>query len=299
MRRVFQVLLVLLILADLGASLRHDLALNCWRQGSERLRERDNAGALALLRRAERGAPGSRPIAYDTGVALYRLGDLTRARERFAAASQAADPLLRTAALYNLGNCAFRQGEVAAGRKEKTAGKEEKAAGDQGGTENRRGDAQRLFQEAARHYEQVLVFAPGAADARHNLGVVRSRLAGLASTARSAERSSEGERAGGERGAEGAGKGAGKGAGRDGKEGKEGRGGEASAGRRAPDGKGTSGRSPGDGSRGAVPPGKAEPQLSREASELLLNEARGREAGSAFLPAKGERGRQVRPDKDW
>lgn len=298
MRRVVEILLVLLLLADLGASLRHDLALSCWRQGSERLAERDNAGALALLRRAERGAPGSRAIAYDTGVALYRQGDLTQARERFAAASQAADPLLRTAALYNLGNCAFRLGEVAAGRKEE-AGKEEKGADDQNRPESGRQDAQRLFQEAARHYEQVLVFDPGSADARHNLGVVRSRQAGLeraaGSASRSAEGRSEGERAANERGKEYAGRGAGK----DGKEGKEGRGGEASAGRRAPDGKGSAGRSPGDGSRGAVPPGKAAPQLSREASELLLNEARGRETGSAALPAKGERGRQARPDKDW
>jgi len=289
MRRLVQALLVMLLLADLAASLRHDLALYSWRRGSELLRRGDHAGALVLLRRAGRLAPGSLPIAYDTGVALYRLGEWQKARESFAAASRTSVPGLRTAALYNLGNCVFRQGERAAGVEKTKAGNGERPG-------EGREAAGRLFQEAARRYEQVLACAPGAADARHNLTVVHSRQA---EPLRGAGAAAPGAHPGKEAGREQAGGDpTGKGPGQRGMEGEGARrAGEASPDRRGASGRETAGTPPGDPFAAAA--GKARPSLTRAASERLLNEARGREKMSPAHSAQGERGRQARPEKDW
>lgn len=269
-RRSILAIITFLFLAGLGIILRYDLAMLAWRQGNDRLRAGDYREAMALLRRAADGLPHSLPIAFDTGVAHYRLGDLQGARDRFATASAAAEPGMWTAALYNMGNCAFRQGEKVA-------------------TTDRLA-AQRLFQEAAREYEQALAIAPGAADARHNLAVVRARLADLAGGAGRGSRS----------GAAQSGDRAGKGADQEGKQGKEARKeGESSTGRRTESGKETAGRSPGDRSDSPAHSRKTSPKLTRDEAERLLNEARGREAMSAALPAKGARGRLARPDKDW
>jgi hypothetical protein len=268
-RRATPAIAVFLVLAGLGVLLRHDLALQAWRQGNDRLAAGDNGAALAFLQKAERGRPSSLPISFDTGVALYRLGDFPQARARFAAA--AADPGLRASARYNLGNCAFRQGEKA-------------AATDRDG-------AKRLFQEAAGEYQQALVGAPGAADARHNLAVVRARLADLAVAAGKGG-GSEAARSGNEP--------AGKGAAQSGKEGKQARReGDEANGRQSEKSPETAGRPSGDKSEAPVQARKAAPPLSRAEAERLLNEARGREAISAPLATKGERARLARPEKDW
>jgi hypothetical protein len=270
-RRAIPAIVIFLFLAGLGVILRHDLALLAWRQGNDLLRAGDYHGAVAFLHRADCGTPNSLPIAFDTGVALYRLEDFQQARARFVIASASDDLALRGAARYNLGNCAFRQGE-------KVASADRQAA-------------RRFFQEAAREYEQTLVIAPGAADARHNLAVVRKRLADLGVDAGRDARSNAAQ-SGNER--------AGNGDAKSGKEGKEARrGGESATGRRAESSKETAGRSPGDKSDAPAHSGKAQPKLTRDEAERLVNEARGGKTMSAALPAKGDRGRLARPDKDW
>lgn len=274
--RAIPAVITALFLAGLGVTARHDLTLLAWRQGTDLLRAGDYRGALALLGRADRGTPRFLPVAFNAGVARYRLGDFQGARERFAVAAASDDPLLRGAARYNLGNCAFRQGERLA--------------------VTDREAARRLFQEAAREYRQALAISPGAADARHNLAFVGTRLADQAGAGGRDSRS----------GADQSGDRAGNGAAQSGTQGKEAkREGESSngTGRRKESGKEsgkeTAGRSPGDRPEASAQSGKAQQQLTSNEAERLLNEARGREAISASLSTKGDRGRLARPEKDW
>jgi len=257
-----------LCLAGLGLMLRHDLALLAWREGRQALAGGEHQRALrALQRAAQGGRQGSAQLAFDTGIALYRLEDFPRARALFALASAADEPRLRTAALYNSGNCAFREAE-------------QKAASD-------RGAAGILLQQASLDYGRALAADPGAADARQNLALARTRLAAL-------QGAGEGEggtgpaKPGGARGAkDGGGK---ESPPRTGKT--EGEQGEA-RGERAP------GRTPGKPASRAAQQGKPRPQLTRDHAERLLSEARGREAFAARLPGSGGAARLAPPDKDW
>jgi tetratricopeptide (TPR) repeat protein len=263
-------LITLLALTGLAVTMRHDLVLLAWRQGNDRLRAGDYRGALSALHRAAAGMPHVLPLAFNAGVAHYRLGEYQEARSRFAAAAASADPALRGAARYNLGNCAFRQGE----RLVVTC----------------RPAAMRLFQEAVREYEQALAITPSAVDASHNLAVVRIRLAGLAG----------GEDRDSRSGAAQSGDRAGNDTARSGIQDEEAlREGESSVGRRTEHDKETAGRSPGDKSDSPAQSDKALPKLTRDEAERLLNEARGREALSAAPTAKEGRGRLARPEKDW
>jgi len=277
-RRSLRLLTALLFLAVLALMLRHDLGQLAWRQGRERLSSGDHRAALALLSRAGNCSPDSLPIAFATGVAHYRLGEFRQARSRFQAASAAADPALRSAALYNLGNCAFRMGDKA-------------PAGD-------RQAAAALFREAEREYRRALALDPGAADARHNLALAGTRLSALAG-ASPGEAPSGVERSGDE--------GRGPSAASDGEKGGEGRArraGEAGAGQRTERGEelGKEGAPrPASADRSAAParPGAGRPTLTRDQAERLLSEARGREALPSAPPGQLTVGRQARPDRDW
>lgn len=273
-RRLLGSMVALLLVAGLLLALGNDLALRAWRQGRERLGAGDPQGALALLHQAERRRPGSYPVAFDSGVAYYRLGLLTEAAERFTAASRASDPLLRSAALYNLSNCLIRQGQRG-------------AAGDRQGS-------RRLYQQAAGEYQRALALLPDAADARHNLSVARLLLS---------EQSGSGRAGGGSaRRGTGSSGAAGKeeGAARRGKEGgAAGRAESTGAAREKGRLAGESGAHREERSRAVAPAGKGRHQLSRDQAERLLNEARRGEAVSAALQVKGAPGRQARPEKDW
>jgi tetratricopeptide (TPR) repeat protein len=286
MRRLLSVLLLILVMAGLAATWRHDLAVSRQRQGRELLAAGDPRGALELLRRAERGGLDSAELAFDAGMALYRLGAFPLARERFARASGAAEPGLRAAALYNLGNCAFRLGEKERGGDHPRGGVRLKEGGEQqqGGV-----DRQGLLQEAARRYGEVLALAP-AADARHNLAVVRSRLAGPPGAPPAAP---SGEaKPGNESAASGAAP--------KGNQGAEGNGGsQASREQRGETPREAAGRPQHSLPDAPGRAGKGPSELTKDAAERLLNEARGREANSGPLASQRERGRQARPDRDW
>ncbi len=65
--------------------------------------------ALEGFRDAEVSFPESSELAYNRGVALYRLGDWDGAKEAFASALSTRDSALEQKAKYNLGNCAYSQ----------------------------------------------------------------------------------------------------------------------------------------------------------------------------------------------
>lgn len=267
-RRAIRALVALLALAGLAAVVRHDLAMLAWRKGDNLLRAGDFRGAAAAYRRAD-GVSPSLPVLFKEGVALYRLGEFRQAASRFTAASAAAEPRLRAAARYNMGNCAFRQGERL-------------AATDQQG-------ARRFFREASAEYEQVLAIPPGAADARQNLAVVRARLAGAAGMEgedpRKRPQASDADRTG--NGATGKGKGE-----------ERQHSGDQSAGRERESGKEGANRSRSGKPDTPAHGKKSAPKLTRDEAEQLLNEARGREAVSTAFPVRGI-GRAARPEKDW
>lgn len=63
--------------------------------------------ALTALQRAEVESPGSAEIAYNRGVAHYRLGQFDKAAGAFGDALRTRDPALEAKAKFNLGNCSY------------------------------------------------------------------------------------------------------------------------------------------------------------------------------------------------
>lgn len=273
-RRLLGGMVALLLLAGVLLALGNDLALLAWRQGRERLGAGDHQGALALLERANHRLPGACPIAFDTGVAYYRLGRLAEAADRFAAAARATEPHLRSAALYNLGNCLVRQGQRG-------------AAGDRQGS-------LRLYQRAVSAYQRCLALLPEGADARHNLAVARllvSEQTGSGGAGRGAAGRGTGA-SGAPRKEESAVRGSTEG-------GAAGRAEASGAARETERLAGGAGAGREERSQGVAQAGKGANELSREQAERLLNEARRGEAVSGALQVKGAPGRQARPEKDW
>ena len=258
-----------LLLAGIGVSLRYDLALFHWQQGKERLAGGKPRAALAALDKAATDFRGSPELKLDAGGAHYRLGEFRQAGELFREALASRDPEVKGAALYNLGNCAYRLHLQKLGTDRDTA--------------------RRLLQEAQQHYERSLALCP-ADDARYNLGVVRARLtawerieggAAGKDTAASAPAAST---SGNEREEKG-----GDGKSRDAREGERSR---------------RTGREKGSDGAPTEEPGardgaKRNADLGREEAEQMLNEARKRE--KALLPVGGgmARGESARPSKDW
>ncbi len=65
--------------------------------------------ALEGFRDAEVSFPESSELAYNRGVALYRLGSFDEAKAAFASALSTRDLALEQKAKFNLGNCAYSQ----------------------------------------------------------------------------------------------------------------------------------------------------------------------------------------------
>jgi len=81
--------------------------------GNRLYREGKYADAEALYREAQKSLPESPEINFNLGNVAYRKGNYDEAEEHFRAAIESANATgeLRKKALYNLGNCAFRNGE--------------------------------------------------------------------------------------------------------------------------------------------------------------------------------------------
>ncbi|MFN7961122.1 MAG: tetratricopeptide repeat protein [Thermoanaerobaculia bacterium] len=104
----------------------------------------DFGTAAQEFERRAREAPEDPALRLALGSARYQLGEIEEAVRAWGSLLTTAEPRLREAALYNLGNAAYRQG--------------------------------RLF-DAERFFENALELDPKDADAQANLALVRRRLA--------------------------------------------------------------------------------------------------------------------------
>lgn len=81
-------------------------------KGNKQYDRKDFAKAIELYDRASVKAPESAIVAFNKGDALFKKGDLEKAREQFQqAASKTKSLPFESKAWYNLGNCAFEEGK--------------------------------------------------------------------------------------------------------------------------------------------------------------------------------------------
>jgi tetratricopeptide (TPR) repeat protein len=253
---------LLFFLALLGLTLRQDLANLARVQGQARLQAGDVAGAERLRERVLALGSEVTDLDYNLGVAHYRKGAFTLARQRFSEALATAEPGLAAAIHYNLGNTHFRQGEGLA--------RHDTAA------------AAAHFREAMADYRRVLSLTPRATDADANLRLAQVRYTTLAARAAPGTRRSP-ERDSGRQGEGGADQG-------------DRRRSESTAvqGKAAPGAAQEAARA--DASAGA---GKARRDLTRSEAERLLNDARGRELAVGLPHVGRHAGQLAGPEKDW
>jgi len=76
------------------------------KEGNKLLTEYKYADALAAYDKAAEKLPDSAAVAYDRGIALYRLGEFDKAEPAFQDALKSANTELEAKAKYNLGRCA-------------------------------------------------------------------------------------------------------------------------------------------------------------------------------------------------
>lgn len=260
-RRPIRLLVILACLAALLPALRADLASLAAHQGSARLRAGDVTTAEAAFTYAVKLGSDAAALSYNLGVIRYQKGDFARAQRHFDAAIASAEPSLLAAAHYNRGNSLVRQaGQLPV---------QERQA------------ATILLQRALADYKRTLALVPGAADARHNLALVQTRLNTLATapsrpehpggadndqrrstTAASLQASAPRAEA------------------------------RAAAGNQAPAGQ------PADGpDTGAIEPSRE--ALTHAEATQLLNDVRGRERPLGLLRDDRAPGRSAAPDRDW
>ena len=99
--------------------------------------------ALKELVDAQVEKPEDVLLKYNIGQTHYRMRNYPEAEEAFLSAAASGDPVLEPKALYNLGNCAYRQGKL---------------------------------EEAVAHYQKTLELDPEDEDARFNLEFVREEI---------------------------------------------------------------------------------------------------------------------------
>ena len=110
--------------------------------------------ALDAYDKASVDAPESPQIYFNKGAVHYRKGDYPKARELFEQASlKTKDLSLEARAQYNLGNCAFREGE-------RQRDSDLKKSMDQ-------------LKSAVLHYQRALELDPELKDAAHNIEIAR------------------------------------------------------------------------------------------------------------------------------
>lgn len=137
-------LVLLLALGALApAPARADGASSLVRQGLERYRTKDFAGAQKAFIQAQVQEPDAPEIAFDLGNARYRAGDFESAFSSYSDALRNAPDDLKAKILYNRGNAAYRSGRL---------------------------------QDAVRDYEAALKRNAGDEDARLNLAFVKRRM---------------------------------------------------------------------------------------------------------------------------
>lgn len=158
-RQIVLSALFLLACAVLTLALRQDLAHLAVKQGDERLRAGDAAGAQAAFDRAIALGADAAPLRYNLGVGYFRKGEFDKAMGMFDAALTTAGPELAAAVYFNRGNSSYRAAERRFPHDRLAAGK--------------------LFQTAVADYGQALARTPNADDARDNLSLAQTRLAAM------------------------------------------------------------------------------------------------------------------------
>lgn len=122
--------------------------------GVEAYEREDYKGAMDEFGRQLKRMQESEALHFNLGAAAYKAGDFGKALEAFAKAVTSADPQLRAAAEYNLGNTLFQRGAAAQEPDKK----------------------KREWNDALQHYEQALQVEPQNKNAEHNRDVVRKLL---------------------------------------------------------------------------------------------------------------------------
>jgi hypothetical protein len=152
-RAIGPVFLALSILAAAGPA-HADSAGRLVKRGNDSYRRGDLDGAAGYYDLASVKVPESPVIEFDQGNVEYMRGDFAAARDRFEeAALKSRDLTLEAQALYNIGNCAFRQGQRQA--------------------DSDLEKALEFFKESVQYYSAALEKEPGMPDAAHNLEVAR------------------------------------------------------------------------------------------------------------------------------
>ena len=146
-------LLAFLILA-VSVPVLADSAGKLVKRGNDSYDRGDLDGATEYYELASVKIPESPIVEFNIGNIEYMRGDFAAARSRFEeAALKSRDLYLEAQALYNIGNCAFRQGQRQA--------------------DSDLEKALEFFKESVEYYSAALEKEPGMPDAAHNLEVAR------------------------------------------------------------------------------------------------------------------------------
>ncbi len=150
---IYRALLALVMLAA-SAPVMADSAGRLVRRGNDSFDRGDFDGAAEYYELASVKIPESPIVEFNFGNVEYMRGDFAAARGRFEEAALASRDLsLEAQALYNIGNCTFRQGQRQA--------------------DSDLEKALEFFKESVEHYSVALEKEPGMPDAAHNLEVAR------------------------------------------------------------------------------------------------------------------------------
>jgi len=143
----------------LGVSLGLIFPGNGWGKntGVEAYEKADYKGAGEIFKKQLERMPSSEKLHFNSGAAAYKQGEYGKALESFAKAVTSSDPVLRSAAEYNLGNTLYRRG---AAQKEKVSKIKE-------------------WKSAVEHYDQALNVAPKSGEAKYNRDLVQRMIEDL------------------------------------------------------------------------------------------------------------------------
>ena len=143
----------------LGVSLGMIFPGNGWGKntGVEAYEKADYKGAGEIFKKQLERMPSSEKLHFNSGAAAYKQGEYGKALESFAKAVTSSDPVLRSAAEYNLGNTLYRRG---AAQKEKVSKIKE-------------------WKSAVEHYDQALNVAPKSGEAKYNRDLVQRMIEDL------------------------------------------------------------------------------------------------------------------------
>ena len=150
--RNFSVLLFSLFLVGFGDTSYFDN-----KEGNRLYEEQKYDEAVEAYSRAKSGNKNEKGIDYNLGNSLFRTGDVSKAIESYAAATETGDATLKENAMFNLGAAYYKAGEKA------VEAKDMEGAG-------------AALKGSVGQYKKLLALKPGDDDARHNLELALEKL---------------------------------------------------------------------------------------------------------------------------